>query len=71
MQLPSDLENECNGQVVAMSEGSQAYYITDTHIYKLLARDSSNTRFLITSPVKPRNHHRHTVFCVYLGQLLN
>lgn len=66
MQLPSDLENECNGQIVAMSESSQAYYITDTHIYKLLARDSSNTRFLITSPGEAsESSQTYGVLCVF------
>lgn len=50
MQLPPELEDECNGRIVAMSESAQAYYITEDHIYKLSARDSSNTRFLIALP---------------------
>lgn len=66
MQLPSDLENECNGRIVAISEDSQAYYITDTHIYRLLARDSSNTRFLITPPSEASDSSQtHNALCMF------
>ena len=66
MQLPPDLENECNGQIVATSEDAQTYYITGDHVYKLFARDSSNTRFLLPSPDgELETPQLHTALCTF------
>lgn len=66
MQLPPDLEDECDGQIVAISEDTQAYYIADNYIYKLSARDSSNTRFLVALPNRASDMlETHNILCTF------